>query len=83
MAIEDAAVLAICMEEEKQIEKAFINFEKRRISRTTKIVNDSWRLGKVAQLENPMLISLRNAAIRMVPPSVAEKQVKFLNDISF
>jgi 2-polyprenyl-6-methoxyphenol hydroxylase-like FAD-dependent oxidoreductase len=83
MAIEDAAVLAICMDEEKQVEKAFVNFEKRRISRTTKIVNDSWRLGKVAQLENPILISLRNSAMRMVPPSVAEKQVKFLNDISF
>jgi 2-polyprenyl-6-methoxyphenol hydroxylase-like FAD-dependent oxidoreductase len=83
MAIEDAAILAICMDEEKQIEKAFVNFEKRRISRTTKIVNDSWRLGKVAQLENPVLISLRNAVMKMVPPSVTEKQVKFLNDISF
>ncbi len=83
MAIEDAAILAICMDEEKQVEKAFMNFEKRRISRTTKIVNDSWRLGKVAQLENPLLISLRNAAMKMVPPSVAEKQVKFLSDISF
>lgn len=83
MAIEDAAILAICMNEERQVERAFVNFEKRRISRTTKIVNDSWRLGKVAQLENPVLISLRNAAMKMVPPSVTEKQVKFLNDISF
>jgi 2-polyprenyl-6-methoxyphenol hydroxylase-like FAD-dependent oxidoreductase len=83
MAIEDAAVLVNCLEDYATPEEAFQKFEKKRIPRTTKIVNGSWTLGKVAQLENPLLIRLRNAAVRMTPSSVAERQMKFIHDISF
>lgn len=83
MAIEDAATLANCMKNYGAIEEAFRQFELRRIGRTTKIVNTSWRLGKVAQLENPLLMRLRNIAIRSTPPRMAERQIKFLQDISF
>lgn len=83
MAIEDAAVLANCIEDYSTVEEAFTEFERKRISRTTKIVNSSWVLGKAAQLENPLLISLRNAAVRMTPSRVALRQVKFIQNISF
>lgn len=83
MAIEDAATLANCMENYITIEEAFRQFERKRIGRTTKIVNASWRLGKIAQLENPLLMRLRNVAIRSTPPRVAERQIKFLQEISF
>lgn len=83
MALEDAAVMANCIEEYHTVEEAFKQFEKKRIQRTTKIVNTSWTLGKVAQFQNPLLASLRNTAIRFTPKSVAEKQFKFLYDISF
>lgn len=82
MAIEDAAVLANCLEEYSTAEEAFQKFENKRIVRTTKIVNDSWTIGKVAQLENTFLTGLRNAAIKLTPPSVSEKQVRFLMDVS-
>ena len=78
MAIEDASVLAHCIQNENVIEDAFQQFETKRISRTTSIVNNSWNLGRIAQLENKLLIALRNAAIRLTPPSVAEKQIKAL-----
>ncbi len=83
MAIEDAVVLANCIEHEKDIQQAFINFENKRIKRTTHIVNSSWRMGKVAQLKNPLMISLRNAAMRRAPASAMEKQMEFLYNVSF
>ncbi|RAV97741.1 FAD-dependent monooxygenase [Pseudochryseolinea flava] len=83
MAIEDAAVLANCLDEYSSPEEAFYNFEKQRIARTTRIVNTSWRLGRVAQLQNPILAKLRNAAMRFTPQSVSEKQFKFLYEVEF
>jgi 2-polyprenyl-6-methoxyphenol hydroxylase-like FAD-dependent oxidoreductase len=83
LAIEDSAVLANCIEDYETVEEAFKQFQQKRIKRTTKIVNSSWALGKAAQLENPLLISLRNAAVRLTPSSVAQRQVKFIHDISF
>jgi 2-polyprenyl-6-methoxyphenol hydroxylase-like FAD-dependent oxidoreductase len=83
MALEDAAVLANCIEEYSTAEEAFRHFESRRIARTTKIVNTSRTLGRVAQVENPILRKLRNAALKLTPPRVAEKQFKFLYEISF
>jgi 2-polyprenyl-6-methoxyphenol hydroxylase-like FAD-dependent oxidoreductase len=83
MAIEDAATLSNCLEQYLTAEEAFFNFERKRIERTTKIVNASRALGKVAHWENPVLTKLRNTMIRLTPSKVAENQVKFLTDISF
>lgn len=83
MAIEDAATLANGLERNKNVEEAFRQFETKRIGRTTKIVNASWRLGKISQMSNPLLMGLRNAAIRATPPRVAAQQIKFLQDVSF
>lgn len=83
MAIEDAAVLAKAIETHSSVEDAFVYFEKKRIRRTTAIVNQSWRIGKIAQLENPLLIGMRNFAIKRTPSSVMEKQIDFLTNISF
>ena len=78
MAIEDAAVLTRCITENEDIAEAFRAFERRRIGRTTAIVNKSWTLGKVAQLENRFLIRLRNAVLRRTPSSVTERQIRDL-----
>lgn len=83
MAIEDAAVLANCLESYASAEEAFVQFEEKRIPRTTRIVNTSWTLGRVAQWENPLLMKLRNMAVRLTPQGVAEKQLRFLTDVSF
>jgi len=83
MAVEDAAILANCIEDYATPEEAFRQFEAKRIARTTRIVNNSWTLGKAAQLHNPLLVTLRNLAIRLTPPQFAEQQVRFIHDISF
>lgn len=83
MALEDAAMLASYLLKYKEPEIAFRTFEQMRMARTTKIVNNSYSIGKLAQLENFWLIQLRNLALQMTPASIAEKQIKFLYDISF
>jgi 2-polyprenyl-6-methoxyphenol hydroxylase-like FAD-dependent oxidoreductase len=83
LAIEDAATLANALEQCADGEEAFIHFERKRIARTTKIVNNSRTLGQVAQWENPLLTGLRNTMLKLTPARVTEKQVKFLTDVSF
>lgn len=78
MAVEDASVLATSIDSSASIEHAFAEFETRRIRRTTAVVNKSWNIGRIAQLENRFLIALRNKAIKLTPPSVAENQIKSL-----
>jgi 2-polyprenyl-6-methoxyphenol hydroxylase-like FAD-dependent oxidoreductase len=83
MAIEDAATLANCLEHYGSPEEAFQQFEIKRIGRTTKIVKQSWTIGKMAQWENPLLAKLRNTLVRLTPTGVTEKQLKFISDVSF
>ena len=81
MAIEDAAILASCLEKHSNPAEAFQEFEKRRLGRTRKIVTDSWQLGKIAQWENPVLMSLRDAFFRMIPQHVTQKQIESLYQV--
>jgi 2-polyprenyl-6-methoxyphenol hydroxylase-like FAD-dependent oxidoreductase len=82
MAIEDAVILSNLVEGQSDTGQAFKMFEEKRIRRTTKIVNDSWQLGKMAQWENPFMASLRNMVISLAPKSMADNQFKFIYDVS-
>jgi|SoiMethySBSTD1v2_1073268.scaffolds.fasta_scaffold34113_5 2-polyprenyl-6-methoxyphenol hydroxylase-like FAD-dependent oxidoreductase len=83
MAIEDAAILANMLSDSRSVDETFLAFERKRIHRTTTIVKESWQLGRIAQWENKLLITLRDALLRLTPPSVAEKQIRFIQNISF
>jgi 2-polyprenyl-6-methoxyphenol hydroxylase-like FAD-dependent oxidoreductase len=82
-AIEDAVVLADCLKQTADVERAFREFEKRRLKRTHWIVNTSWRIGKIAQLEHPLLVGLRNTAFRMMPASANRRQLQRIEDVEF
>ena len=82
MAIEDAVVLANCLDANADPIEAFRSFEQKRIRRTTKVVNDSWQIGKMAQWDNPLLTTIRNFALPFLPQSVTDKQFKFIYDVS-
>jgi 2-polyprenyl-6-methoxyphenol hydroxylase-like FAD-dependent oxidoreductase len=77
-AVEDAAVLASCLAQANSIESACQAFDYQRRPRTTRIVNQSWQLGKVAQMQQPWLVGLRNAVMRRVPAAVNNRQMAFL-----
>jgi 2-polyprenyl-6-methoxyphenol hydroxylase-like FAD-dependent oxidoreductase len=83
MAIEDAVVLANCIEQEVSVGQAFKQFQNARIDRNSRVVNASYSLGKIAQLNNPVLLRLRNAVLRLTPERIAEQQLKFLYDVKF
>ncbi|GJM34783.1 MAG: hypothetical protein DHS20C18_37840 [Saprospiraceae bacterium] len=82
-AIEDAATIAQCMSRETDFEQAFRTFEKRRLKRTKWITDTSWKIGQLAQLENPLLIWLRNVVLRSMPTSVSAKQMKKIEAVDF
>lgn len=82
-AIEDAVTLSQCMKKHTDIEQAFYAFEQLRLKRTAWVINTSRQVGKLAQMENRFLISLRNAALRMAPPTLERKQLKKIMEVSF
>lgn len=78
-AVEDAAMLARCLQEQPaDAAAAFRLFDQRRRPRTTRIVEQSRRLGQVAQLHNPLLVGLRNAVMRRLPAAVNARQMAFM-----
>lgn len=81
--IEDSLVLASCLKKSDSPESAFKEFEKIRRKRTHKIVNTSWKIGKMAHLEDPITCRARNFLLRNIPAAMKEKQFKFLFDIEF
>lgn len=82
-AIEDAVILANEAHKTLDIPTAFRNFEQKRLKRTRKVIEQSRRIGQIAQLENPLLISIRNLGMRISPKWLYKKQVRFLNAVDF
>lgn len=73
-AIESSLVLANCLAKHTSPEKAFKEFQDRRIKKAVDVINTSWRIGKIAHLENRFLIKLRNFVLRKTPKKLADKQ---------
>lgn len=82
MAIEDAATLMNALVKYEPRE-AFRRFSVHRVARTTGIVNQSWRVGRLAQLENDLLRKVRDNAFRMLPKRTTLGQLKDLFEVSF
>lgn len=82
-AVEDAVILADELRRAGNAGSAFVAFEKRRLKRTHVIVNNSWKLGRIAQTDNSLLASLRNFLMRLIPESVNERQMKTLLEVDF
>jgi 2-polyprenyl-6-methoxyphenol hydroxylase-like FAD-dependent oxidoreductase len=76
LGIEDAVVVADVLEQQPDLVKAFRVFEQKRLKRAHFIVNTSYRLGKVAQVEHPWIAKMRNALFRLLPDYVNERQLK-------
>lgn len=73
-AVEDAYIIGKLLENEKDWNKVFHQFEKIRRLKVNHIVKTSWTLGKVAQWEN--FTGLRNFVFRNMPESVNQEQME-------
>lgn len=76
MAIEDAVVLADELKRNSSVAHAFRSYEQRRLRRTTHIVQESWRMGRIAQLDQQLPVFLRNMVLSIVPGSVSLRRMK-------
>ena len=72
-AIEDAYVICELLKK-NSLQESFKKYPEIRMEKANYIVNTSWKIGKIAQLENPFLIALRNLLIMMTPDSYNYKQ---------
>lgn len=78
-AMEDAVVLARCLRENVSNEfAALLAYEQSRIPRTTKIVCQSRRMGRLVQLESPIAIGVRNLIVRAIPPNVQAERLHWM-----
>jgi len=73
-AIEDAYILSECLYK-YDVNIAFQKFQNLRLSKAHQIVNTSWRIGKLAHINNPFLIAIRNFILKKTPSSVNKKQL--------
>ncbi len=77
-AIEDAVVIADCLREKTRVAAALRIYEARRAVRTSAIVRLSRRMGRVGQLEHPLLCRLRNTAVKRMPDLVQRRQLRMV-----
>ncbi len=77
-AIEDALVLAVCIRNASDREAALRAYEEKRIKRTAAIVKRYRTIGRVAQWENPLACSIRNAMLKRTPSGVLFKQLRWV-----
>ena len=75
-AIEDAIVLAHVLRNTTDLSESLRQYERERAPRTSFITNLSWRVGRMAQLQNPVACWFRNLAMRSVPRSVQLRQLE-------
>jgi 2-polyprenyl-6-methoxyphenol hydroxylase-like FAD-dependent oxidoreductase len=81
-ALEDAAVLPGLLARHP-LHEALMRFDSQRRPRTRRLVRDSRRFGRIAQISNPVAVSLRNALVRNLPASVSERWIDSILDVHF
>ena len=74
-AIEDALMLARCLTEGGALDASLRRYESLRIPRTRFVVNASRRIGRVFQMESPVLCRLRDLGLRMTPASMSYRSL--------
>ena len=81
MAIEDAFVLAHCLERSKDVDNALVDYQKLRFSRTARVTNISRVYGVIGQWENGAACRIRNKIFQAMGNSknAAKQYLKFVN----
>lgn len=76
MAIESSLVLARCLLREGDLSRALRSYETARMSRTKWITDQSWKIGRIGQLENPLACRVRDFLLRITPDRVTRKTLE-------
>lgn len=82
-AMEDAYVLAAALARYDDPREAFAEYEATRMQKAKRVVHQSWRLGTIAHLKNPMARRLRNLVMRHTPALMQRRAVERLYTIDY
>ena len=82
-AIEDSWFLAKALKNCVTIDDAFETFQKSRKNKAQKVVDVSWKIGKVTNLSNAMACHVRNTIFRCVPSFITRRQAGLVYDVKF
>jgi len=74
-AIEDALVLARHLSRDGDVAASLRRYEAERVPRTRFIVNMSYRVGRMFQMESPLICRARNALLALIPPSATYRNL--------
>ena len=76
MAIESSVVLARTISQERDLADSLRRYEDERMPRTKWITEQSWRIGRMGQLENPIACALRNFVTSVTPTKLVRKTLE-------
>lgn len=82
-AIEDAVILADEIQKAPSLPEAFKAFERRRMERTHYVIQQSRRIGNIAQVQNKYIGTLRNRLMRLLPARAQEQQIDKILTVDF
>jgi 2-polyprenyl-6-methoxyphenol hydroxylase-like FAD-dependent oxidoreductase len=74
-ALEDAVVLARCLDGATDLDAALSAYEQQRIPRTSRIVQQSRRIGQIGQWQHPLACALRDTLTRHVLARAQDRQL--------
>src|SRR5439155_1444546 len=76
MAIESSFVLARCLSQEADLTGALRRYETERMPRTAWITDQSWKIGRIGQLENPLACRARDFVVSIMPAKVMRRTLE-------
>ena len=76
MALEDALVLAKCVDREASLHSALRRYESLRFHRTKGIQQRSLLMGHIGQWQNPLLVTGRRVVTRLLSPKLIERNLR-------
>lgn len=75
-AIEDANILAECLASATSISVGFKNYENKRLQRVRSIAKNSFKIGRLRQMGNPIGVTIRNNLFRFLPEKFALRMLE-------
>jgi 2-polyprenyl-6-methoxyphenol hydroxylase-like FAD-dependent oxidoreductase len=76
MAIESSLVLARCLAQEHDLNSSLRRYAAKRQPRTAWITNQSWNIGRIGQIENPLACRMRDFLASITPTSLMMRQLE-------
>ncbi len=82
-AVEDAYAIGQLLDPNKTFDNVFAAYQELRIKKAHAIVNNSWRIGKMAHWENSFAVWTRNNLMKAIPAAANNKQLQKIFDIRY